>query len=504
MDELIAALQNEDSNVRRVAAEALGRLGYPRAVEPLIIALRDEDPHVRRAAAKALGNIGDARAVKFLVMALHDDNRYVRRAAVVALRKIRDPRAAEPLIIALRDEDSYVRQTAAEVLGNIGDARAVEPLIAALRDEEWSVRGAAIKALGEIGDVRALELLVKARPIVSETWRAHALAELSPRLAELGHPREALAAVRMIENEEYRAQVLARVLRSLPESLMPQALAEAQEITLSWRRAQLVADLAPRLAELGHPHEALEAMWTIGDDEHRVEVLMSLIPYLGESLMPQALAAARELKERGKRAQALAALAAHLPEELKGEVLQEALAAAEAIEDGESRSEALAKLKQVLTEVDRYAVTIGDRGRGMAAGRASTVEVRSPPQAFAVAQIEGYDKDVPLVVNQDYRLLTGILSNVPTEFVGVAVELPDVEVVEIDVVVRTTGMEVRPHWMQQVRFFRGRDAGLLEFRLIPRETGQKHISVEFYYQRHWLARIQFEVDVVEALELVPA
>jgi hypothetical protein len=523
MDELIAALQNEDSNVRRVAAEALGGLGYPRAVEPLIVALRDEDPHVRRAAAEALGNIGDARAVKFLIMALHDDNRHVRRTAVVAVGKIRDPRAVEPLIIALRDEDSYVRQTASEVLGNIrdaraveplimalrsedsyvrqtasevlgniGDARAVEPLFAALRDEEWSVREAAVKALGEIGDVRALELLVKPSPIVSETWRAYALVELSPRLAELGHPKEALAAVRTIGDEGFQVEALTRLFPYLPERLVLEALVTAREISSGQGRARMLAELAPRLAEMGHPYEGLATVRTIEDDEYRLEALARLVPYLPVGVLLEALVAAQEIREEKRRAEALVGLAPHLPEGL----LQEALSAARAIEHEEYRAEALAGLAPYLPKGLLQGVVTGDR---FAIGSVP------PAETFAVAQIEGLiDKDVPLVVNQEYRLLAGVLSNIPTEFVGVPVELPDVEVVEIDVVVRTTGMEVLPYWMQQLRFFRGRDSGLLEFRLSPRETGQRRIFVEFYYQRHWLAEIQFEVDVVEAPELVTA
>jgi hypothetical protein len=44
----------------------------------------------------------------------------------------------------------------------------------------------------------------------------------------------------------------------------------------------------------------------------------------------------------------------------------------------------------------------------------------------------------------------------------------------------------------------------MEFKLIPMETGEKTILVEFYYQRHWLAKLQFEVDVVKTQEPVLA
>ena len=57
----------------------------------------------------------------------------MRRVAVEALGKIGDTRAVEPLIKALQDSEEYVRRGAVEALGKIGDTRAVEPLITVLR-----------------------------------------------------------------------------------------------------------------------------------------------------------------------------------------------------------------------------------------------------------------------------------------------------------------------------------------------------------------------------------
>ena len=83
-------------------------------------------------------------------------------------------------------------------------------------------------------------------------------------------------------------------------------------------------------------------------------------------------------------------------------------------------------------------------------------------------------------------------------FVGAPVQLPDADVVDIDVAVIAEGIEIRPHWTQTVRFFRGRDSGLLEFTFIPRAHGRRHLLVEFYYQRHWLSQVELTIEVVEA------
>jgi len=87
--ELIAALEHEDSNVRRLAASALGKLRDPRAVRPLLILLeREERPQVRQYAVKALGRIGDPQARPLLERIVSDpkEKPYIRRAAEKALQ----------------------------------------------------------------------------------------------------------------------------------------------------------------------------------------------------------------------------------------------------------------------------------------------------------------------------------------------------------------------------------------------------------------------------------
>jgi len=71
---LISLLKDEDSEIRRVAAETLGKIRALSAVEPLITILKDEDPIARSKAAWALGEIGDGRAVEPLIGALKDNN----------------------------------------------------------------------------------------------------------------------------------------------------------------------------------------------------------------------------------------------------------------------------------------------------------------------------------------------------------------------------------------------------------------------------------------------
>jgi HEAT repeat protein len=226
VEPLIAVLKDQHGNVRTAAAEALHRLawspdsgaagaaywaakgewgkcveiGAP-AVEPLIAALKDEDNNVRQAAAGALSQIGDARAVEPLIAALQSRGwGGGGRAAAAALGQIGDARAVGPLIAALQSLDWDVRQAAVVALDRLAwspdsgaagaaywaakgewgkcveiGAAAVKPLIATLKGENWDARKAAaeglvaIYRLGKLDETQNATLLAQQGAIT----RAH-------------------------------------------------------------------------------------------------------------------------------------------------------------------------------------------------------------------------------------------------------------------------------------------------------------------------------------------
>ncbi|HLG04716.1 MAG TPA: HEAT repeat domain-containing protein [Gemmatimonadales bacterium] len=158
-------LRSRDRKVIKILLTAVGGLGWH-----LFGALKKIDPNWAEAE--------EARsAVPDLLFALkHGDPRYGGSAAARALGKIGDPRAVQPLCEALttRGEWDTVRKLHLEAvcaLGSIGDAKAVEPLVAAIRsqiDGAWGHEAAAetgcaweaILALGEIGGPSADSLRV--------------------------------------------------------------------------------------------------------------------------------------------------------------------------------------------------------------------------------------------------------------------------------------------------------------------------------------------------------
>jgi hypothetical protein len=139
-DKLMNDLRSRNPAVREEAAQKLGDLKDPIAVDPLIVILRkDKDRNVRWRAEDALVNIG-APAVEPLIKMLNDDSWRARRRAVRTLGKIRDPRAIDALVVSMkRDEDCYVRKSAAGAIGEIKDPRAGEVLIPALKSRNLEV-----------------------------------------------------------------------------------------------------------------------------------------------------------------------------------------------------------------------------------------------------------------------------------------------------------------------------------------------------------------------------
>jgi HEAT repeat protein len=84
----IRMLSNDDETRRWKAAESLGRMRDPDAVDPLIDTLWDDDSRVRLKAAWALGQIGDNRAIPPLRRLYRMENEGVREIITEAIEEI--------------------------------------------------------------------------------------------------------------------------------------------------------------------------------------------------------------------------------------------------------------------------------------------------------------------------------------------------------------------------------------------------------------------------------
>jgi HEAT repeat protein len=86
----------------------------------------------------------------YFIRMLSDDDETRRWKAAESLGRMRDPDAVDPLIDTLWDDDSRVRLKAAWALGQIGDIRAIPPLRRLYRMENEGVREIITEAIEEI------------------------------------------------------------------------------------------------------------------------------------------------------------------------------------------------------------------------------------------------------------------------------------------------------------------------------------------------------------------
>lgn len=204
--------------------------------------------------------------------------------------------------------------------------------------------------LAELGHpVEALALMAKppAEPFdrLEEFFRE--AAKLVPRAAELGYPEQALAAVPKLHRFE-RGRIWPALASHLPKPLLPKALAVAVEGIEEFGSDQALTALAPYLAKSLLP-DALDAALRIGNTMDRVSALRGLAPYLPNPLLKRALAHARQIDDSLNRARALVALAVRLPKSSRRGPLSEALAAVRQIEHHAFRAGELATLAPHLT-----------------------------------------------------------------------------------------------------------------------------------------------------------
>ena len=161
MNPFIDALTNdENTNVKTIAIDALGNSKNRNAFDPLI---RELEGNLKLEAITALGNLGERDAAEYLIPEIVNPNLDICEAAVIALGKIKSRRAVDPLLnylnMAARDVNE---STVIYVLGEIKDTRAVEPFLPYLYDRDTGIRSETAWALGKIRDERAIKPLINA------------------------------------------------------------------------------------------------------------------------------------------------------------------------------------------------------------------------------------------------------------------------------------------------------------------------------------------------------
>ncbi|MBI4509105.1 MAG: HEAT repeat domain-containing protein [Deltaproteobacteria bacterium] len=292
---LARCLEDEDENVRAVAAEALGYIGGGEAelalrrrltsadligrlaaLESLnrlkaAISLEDlvpmlSQPVLRRAVLESIGYSGEMAALPYLVIGLNERVRGAREAAAVALLALHDSRSSEEdkrhiegavcnaavegtqgLISAVSAETPVVRRAAVVLLGWGQWPDALPRLVDALRDEE--VRSLAARAIVALG-ARAVAPLVEIAQEAGGSLRAE-IFDILPKLGPFVDGRVASLLVSALDDEDPdAASAAARALGDLggKEAIPPlfAALEHDLDPGVPQAAAQALAKLARR------------------------------------------------------------------------------------------------------------------------------------------------------------------------------------------------------------------------------------------------------------------
>jgi HEAT repeat protein len=234
--------------VRRAAAEALGKSGNTKAVDPLGELLADADDDVQAEAAAALARFNNEKSRAYLLSAY---GRQDAPARIAIARALGPTGLAEAIRLeakmlwdrnlkALESGGPAERVGAAEELGRSGRSEAIERLLPMLGDDSLLLAGGAARGLGAARDLRALPWLVG---VLKENYPVlrEAAAEA---LGNLGEPSAIIALENMALEGGPGAIAATRAIGQLG------ALPEARQslCKLAAQGGREVAHLSARLA----------------------------------------------------------------------------------------------------------------------------------------------------------------------------------------------------------------------------------------------------------------
>ena len=247
--DLEVLLQDVEPQIRRRAAQAIGRVGLTDGLDALTAALSDPEVEVRQMSAFALGLLGDLRAVDALVAALADPEPVVQGRAAEALGRLGATGTADRVgevaaryvtsVFAIDPEDlSYPLAPEAEAFRlsayALGELEAFEPLASAVLQDDgqpllwwWPVA----YALQRTGDPRAFGALVTLAGVQGSVGVSFAAQGLG-RVGHVDPERAVDALVALLDRERRDDRVVATAARALGAIDDPRAGAALRELIL--------------------------------------------------------------------------------------------------------------------------------------------------------------------------------------------------------------------------------------------------------------------------------
>ena len=163
-DPLLPFLQHHDFHTRREVIQTLPLIDEPRAIEVLKqVAFTDKEVRVYAIRGLGgYGPLDDEQLNKFLREVIEDENYQVRAVAAATLGYLNVQSAKDSLISLLQDPYLEVRTSAAEALGYLAAKEALKPLMEFYQKGNNQEREVALLSLGKLGCEEAKPIIVKA------------------------------------------------------------------------------------------------------------------------------------------------------------------------------------------------------------------------------------------------------------------------------------------------------------------------------------------------------
>jgi HEAT repeat protein len=146
----LAALADDDQNVRMTAVEFVGEFGSPEILGQLHAQTSDVEPRIRAASVLALGRLGGQVGDADVSRLMRDPDWTVREAAIITATNASLRSLLPTMIELLSDTDPRVRRRAAAAVGVMGEADTVPRLLAAFPDPSAEVSEAIAVAVSRL------------------------------------------------------------------------------------------------------------------------------------------------------------------------------------------------------------------------------------------------------------------------------------------------------------------------------------------------------------------
>lgn len=243
-------------------------------------------------AVRSLGKLKSPLATDEIVKALDDASSEVRKEAARALGEIKDPEAVEPLLEKVASPESGIQAEAALALGKISDWRGIKALLEALENPDRQVKISAIYALGEMGGeevkARLLSLLEETTDHALKPALIEALSKLEePRMVPLAYQ-----SLQHFPSQVVQLQILSAVARVVGEADNFYKMIGLDELAQTEYAEKLLRSLRKRLEKSSQTktlYKQLLENFENEDYQGTINVVRQLLDYAPEASAKEAL-----------------------------------------------------------------------------------------------------------------------------------------------------------------------------------------------------------------------